>query len=196
MKIKLQGRQLEFIQVPIRFQKHDIVNLFAKKNNKTLGESLTGKKYERLSRETHDNYPDSLNDKLGEFLYNLKINGDKFYLHFLNKYGDNVFCKFSITKTIPIMAKGVYCFTIGKSIKYIGRSHDTFERRINQGYGRISPKNCYLDGQSTNCRVNSRIAKNYSSISFYVCLLDNDLEIDQLEILLRKLYKPEWNILL
>jgi hypothetical protein len=107
-----------------------------------------------------------------------------------------VFCDFSIAKSIPSKAKGIYCFTIGEAIKYFGRSHDPFEKRLNQGYGHISPKNCYRDGQSTNCHVNSIIAKNYSVVSFYVCPIENDLEIDQLERLLINSYKPEWNILL
>lgn len=193
MKIAVQGYQLDFIQVLIKFRQHNIVNLFAKKNNKTLAETLSSKRYASLSKEVRHRYPNSLNNKLGEFLYRLKVSGDDFYLHFLNEHGDNVFCDFSIAESIPSKAKGIYCFSISEVIKYFGRSHDPFEKRLNQGYGHISPKNCYRDGQSTNCHINSMIAKNYSIVSFYVCPIDNDLEIDQLEKLLISSYKPGWN---
>jgi hypothetical protein len=196
MKIAVEGHQLEFIQVPMRFQRHGIVNLFAEKNNKTVAETLSHRRYTSFLKEVHYRYPNSLNDKLGEFLYRLKINKDTFYLRFLNEYGDNEFCDFLIEKTILTQAKGVYCFMLDKKIKYFGRSHDPFERRLNQGYGHISPKNCYRDGQSTNCHLNSLIAKNYSDSWFYVFPLDTDLVIDRLERLLISSYKPEWNRLL
>lgn len=193
MKALVKGYQLEFVQVPIGFKGHAIVNLFAQKNNKTLAETLSSRRYARLSKEVQRRYPSSLNDKLGEFLYRLKILDDSLYLRFLNEHGDKVFCEFSIEKTVPSKTKGLYCFTTGEGIKYAGRSHDPFERRLNQGYGHISPKNCYLDGQSTNCRVNSLIAEVHDVVSFYVCSIDDDSEIDRLERLLIKSYEPEWN---
>ncbi len=131
MKIAIQGYQLEFVQVPLNFRQHNIVNLFAEKNNKTLAETLSSKRYASLSKETQRRYPNFLNDGLGKFLYRLKLSGDNYYLRFLNEYGDNVFCEFSIAKTISSKAKGIYCFTIGEVIKYFGRSHDPFEKRLN-----------------------------------------------------------------
>jgi len=194
MNIVVLGYQLEFVHVPMRFHERSIVNLFAQKNNKTLAETLSARRYTRLSEEVQRRYPSSLNEKLGEFLYRLKILDDSLYLRFLNEHGDKVFCGFSIEKTVPSKTKGIYCFTTGEGIKYAGRSHDPFERRLNQGYGHISPKNCYLDGQSTNCHVNSLIAEVHDVVSFYVCSIDDDSEIDRLERLLIKSYEPEWNI--
>jgi len=196
MKIEIQEHQFEFIQIPINFHQHGIVNLFAKKNNKTLAETLSSERYASLAKEVYRRYPNSLNEKLGRFLCGLKASSDNFYLRFLNGHGDNVFCDFSIAKMIPSKAKGIYCFTVGEVIKYFGRSHDPFEKRLNQGYGHISPKNCYRDGQSTNCHVNSIIAKNHSIVSLYVLPLGEDSVIDKLEKLLINSYKPEWNILL
>jgi hypothetical protein len=194
MKIVVQGHQLDFTQVPISFQYHGIVDLFAKKSNKTLAETLSSKRYASLSEEVFRRYPNSLNEKLGTFLCRLKNNGDKFYLQFLNKYGDNVFCDFSIAATTLSESKGVYSFAVGKTIKYFGRSHDPFIKRLNQGYGHLSPKNCYRDGQSTNCHVNSLVAKCFTEVAFYVCPLDDDYKIDRLEKLLINLHKPEWNV--
>jgi hypothetical protein len=196
MKIVVQGHQLEFVQIPIQYHKHGIVNLFAHKNNKSLAETLSSERYASLFNEVRRRYPNSLDERLGKFLYGLKLSGDKFYLRFLNEHGDNTFCDFTIAKTPLSWAKGIYCFRVGEVIKYFGRSHDPFEKRLNQGYGHISPKNCYRDGQSTNCHINSMIAQNHSDVSFYVFLLDNDPAIDNLEKLLINSYKPEWNILL
>jgi len=196
MKLFVQGNQLEFIQIPLKFRKHGIVNLFAEKNNKTLAETLSSQRYASLSKEIQYRYPNSLNERLGKFLYRLKISDDNFYLRFLNEYGDNIFCDFYIAKTISNSTKGIYSFVIDKTIKYIGRSHDPFEKRLNQGYGHISPKNCYRDGQSTNCHINSLIARNHAFVSFYVCSINDDLEIDRLEKVLINSYKPEWNKLL
>lgn len=194
MKIDIQGHQLDFIQIPISFHSHSIADLFAKKNNKTLSDTISSKRYASLSQEVLRKYPNLLHEKLGNFLYRLKISGDNFYLRFLNEYGDNVFCDFSIASTSLTRSKGVYSFTVGETIRYIGRSHDPFEKRLNQGYGHISPKNCYRDGQSTNCRVNSLIAKYFTEVAFYVCPIDDDLKIDHLEKLLIDFYKPEWNV--
>jgi hypothetical protein len=135
-----------------------------------------------------------LQDNLGTFLLKLKTNEDNYYLKFLNKYGDEEFCNFSIPVLDSTKAKGIYCFMVGNLIKYIGRSHDPFFKRVNQGYGHISPKNCYLDGQSTNCRINSIIAKDHASISFHICLLHDDLGIDENEKLLIHKHRPEWNV--
>jgi len=194
MKINIQGHQLEFTETPIEMHKLGITDLFAKKNNKTLAETLLGKRYSNLSKEVHSRYPDSLNKKLGEFLSKLKNDDDAFYLRFLNKYGDNVFCDFSIASTPLTKSKGVYCFTIGSAIKYVGRSHDPFVKRVNNGYGHLSPKNGFKDGQSTNCRVNALIAKYHPNVSFYIYPIDDDSEIDRLEIYLRDHLKPEWNL--
>ena len=194
MKLAVQDHQLEFVQIPIDFHQHNIDNLFAQKNNKTLAETLLNGRYASLSREVLRRYPNSLNEKLGTFLHNLKLNGDNFYLRFLNEHGDNVFCSFTVASSPLSRSKGIYCFTVSKTIKYLGRSHDRFQKRLNQGYGNISPKNCYRDGQSTNCHVNALIAQCFSEVAFYVYPLHDDFKIDLVERLLIALHKPEWNI--
>ena len=99
LEISVQGCRLEFIPVPMRFGRCGMANVFAGLNNKTLAETLFDKRYAKLSEEIRCHYPNSLNDRLGEFLYRLKIGNDGFYRRFLNKHGDNVFCDFSIERT-------------------------------------------------------------------------------------------------
>lgn len=69
MRISIEGHQLEFVQVPLRFNRNGIVDLFAEKNNRTLTEALSGKRYAKLSEDIRCRYPSSLADRLGQFLY-------------------------------------------------------------------------------------------------------------------------------
>jgi len=194
MKIRANNRNLDFVPVKLVLKKNHLTNLFAQKNNKTVAETLASKNYSRLSSEVRKRYPLALNQKLGEFLYALKMAGDNFYLRFLNEYGDDTYCDFSVAESLK--AKGLYLFTVGDEIRYLGRTHEPFEKRINQGYGHLSPKNCYRDGQATNCRLNSLIAKHWAQIACYVCPLENDNEIDSLERALIRQLQPEWNVAL
>ena len=73
----------------------------------------------------------------------------------LNKYGRGPFCEFRI----PVGregAAGVYLISVANSVMYVGECEDLV-RRFNAGYGHISGRNCYLDGQSTNCRINTLV---------------------------------------
>jgi hypothetical protein len=69
-----------------------------------------------------------------------------------------------------------------------------FKERNNNGYGRINPKNCYKDGQSTNCHLNHLVAKYHNNTELYVYpLKSSDEEIGSLEKELMAIEKPEWN---
>jgi hypothetical protein len=103
MRLVVLGRELEFVPVKLVLHSTGITNLFAGKNNKTLAETLASKKYSQLAPEVHQRYPHSLHDKLGEFVCRLKLNDDKFYLHFLNKYGDQTYCHFLIAEHLKSM---------------------------------------------------------------------------------------------
>jgi hypothetical protein len=193
VQISINGCQWEFLQVPLTFSRYGIVDLFAKKNNKTLAETLQNRRYAHLSPEVQRRYPSSLNDRLGTFLCQLKTREDSYYLRFLNEDGDSPFCVFSIEKTELTERKGVYFFAIAEDVKYVGKTHLSFTRRINPGYGHISPKNCYLDGQSTNCHVNPCVARSHAVVALFVCPIEDDSEIDQVEKDLIEQKHPEWN---
>ncbi|RYD02479.1 hypothetical protein N752_24430 [Desulforamulus aquiferis] len=92
----------------------------------------------------------------------------------------------------------MYIYCEDNQIKYIGRCKGTytFKKRIND-YGNIYPKNCYVDGQSTNCHINSLIIENNKEkIILYIDVMDSDLEIIQVEDELIKMHQPAWNIAL
>jgi hypothetical protein len=141
-------------------------------------------------------YSSFLNWPLGEFLLSLKNDGDSYYRRFLNKYGDSTFCRFAIDAEHCLQGKGLYAYTVDHRLRYIGRCKDSFKRRINYGYGQIHPKNCYLDGQATNCHLNMLIAECIDTISFWIYPMSNNDEIERTEIKLITKYNPCWNIAL
>ena len=197
MKILTEKSILDFIKVKLIFQCFNIEDIFINKNNKTVMETLNNRKYQHLSDRIHKNYGTSLDEKLGVFLSRLKNTSDMLYMEFLNPYGDLKYCKFRTG--IIIEDKGLYCFKFKNNIQYIGKTVNTFSERVNNGYGNISPKNCYRDGQSTNCRINSNInllwnINSLRDLSFLICPLSNNKEIINSEKQLINKYKPNWNL--
>jgi hypothetical protein len=119
--------------------------------------------------------------------------GNPLYRQFLNRYGDQTYCQFRLEQSNVADLKGLYCFTVNTTLKYIGKSSDTFKRRINQGYGCIHPKNCYRDGQATNCHLNALIAPCAQELGLFVHPMADDVEIGEIETALIASYQPEWN---
>jgi hypothetical protein len=196
MELQASDTILQFVPVKLHFSQNIASDLFATKNNKTLAETLQHHRYASLLPTIQKQYPAALTQNLGDFLKGLKANGDSLYRKFLNKYGDEIYCKFTIQDPLYLNRKGLYCFAVNEEVKYIGKTVDTFKKRINLGYGTVHAKNCYLDGQATNCHLNSLIALNQPRIEFYLCPLQNNIDIGKYEDLLIKKYDPEWNIML
>jgi hypothetical protein len=72
----------------------------------------------------------------------------------LNAYGVGPFCKFSIPWALK--DAGVYVITLDDRPVYVGECV-RLGQRFNMGYGTIQPKNCYVGGQPTNCKVNAKV---------------------------------------
>ena len=108
----------------------------------------------------------------------------------LNKYGKGPFCRFRIPNTIN--SEGVYIIKVNNDILYVGEC-ENLSHRFNLGYGQISPRNCFVGGQSTNCKINSYILqeiKNGSEVFLYFFETGERFKIES-ELI--KKYKPEWN---
>ncbi len=193
MTLTLSNKILEFKLLTLTIENKNIENVFFDKNNKTLRETFEHNKYSSLRAMFSDKYRDQLDYKLGNFLKSLKESNDNNYLYFLNKYGDNQFCKFKISENLN--DKGIYCYIQDGVIKYIGRCTDNFKQRINNGYGKIHPKNCFIDGQATNCHLNALINSS-DNVNFGVYLMTNKStdEIKTLEKQILVENKFEWNI--
>jgi hypothetical protein len=68
---------------------------------------------------------------------------------------------------------------VGDELKYIGRGKDSMKKRVNCGHGKIHPKNCYLDGQSTNCDLNALIAPVREDVSLWLCRLNKKINLER-----------------
>ena len=72
----------------------------------------------------------------------------------LNPYGQGPFCRFKIPNYLDQC--GVYALVCDDQVVYIGECVH-LARRFNMGYGTINPRNCFVGGQETNCRINHLI---------------------------------------
>lgn len=85
----------------------------------------------------------------------------------LKEYGELKFCTFKIIKSIPQSC--VYALYVDDELKYIGRA-DNFDKRWGPvNYGKISPRNIYIGGQSTNCKMNNYIYR--TCVAGHICYL-------------------------
>jgi len=144
---------------------------------------------------------------LGEIQVERRKNGE-FYEYFpqsrykksdtmpLHKYGEGPFCKFRIAKGIA--KPGLYVVTVDDQPTYVGECENADKRWGSNGYGNISPRNPFVGGQSTNCRINAMIlhqAKAGRIIKLWFCESDEskrgrlDIETSLIEAI-----KPDWNL--
>lgn len=108
----------------------------------------------------------------------------------LNKYGSGPFCKFKIPNNFN--KSGVYAIVVEGVVKYIGECLN-LSSRFNMGYGNISPRNCFVGGQETNCRINSLIynhARQGKNIALWFFHTENYKSIEHE---LRESQELEWN---
>jgi len=109
----------------------------------------------------------------------------------VHRHGWGPFCKFSISREWGGLT-GVYIYLVDGEPKYIGEAKD-FGKRVNRGYGNISPRNCFKGGQMTNCRINHKIfesARKGKEIELYFHATDERKRLEK--ELIRKI-KPVWN---
>lgn len=72
-----------------------------------------------------------------------------------NAYGDGPFCQLHIARQRH--EPGLYVLTSEEVAVYAGECADVGKRWGVTGYGGIAPKNCFVGGQPTNCRVNAAV---------------------------------------
>jgi hypothetical protein len=186
------GKEYNFKSYALAFSDETYSNVFKEKKIK-LRLVLEHKEYKNIVKKVNAEYKKYLDTPVGEFLAELKKQGNMFYQKFLKLHGDEEYSTFKITDTSILDKKGLYLYYCGTKLKYIGRCLNSFKKRINQGYGKISPTNCYLYGQSTNCHINSLVTKNKRQIKLYILPLTNKAEITSLEKCLIDEEKPDWN---
>ena len=178
--------ELEFIGAPYQ-------DAFGRYNKKTVAETLRHHKYQTLAAEVKECYQNILDEPLGTALLRLKRNDDPFYYRFLNRYGDLRYSNFRLATPKFESKTGVYAYFEDEILRYIGRCESSMKIRVNQGHGKIYPKNCYLDGQITNCRLNAKITEISESVVLRFCVIENKSEIKRVETSLIHKHAPVWN---
>ena len=109
----------------------------------------------------------------------------------LNRYGSGPFCRFYL-EGLP-QTSGVYVVTVDNVSVYVGVAVNLAKRWGPAGYANISPKACYENGQSTNCKVNKlilRAARDGCQIDLWT--LENPDPAPIEARLIRRL-DPPWN---
>lgn len=108
----------------------------------------------------------------------------------LNNYGSGPFCKFNIPR--HHRQSGVYLIIAETGVKYVGECAN-LSARFNAGYGNISPKNCFKDGQETNCRLNNLIYVAASNCHALALWFHSTADYKAVEAALRSKLRAPWN---
>jgi hypothetical protein len=186
----LKNSENELKPAELILEAQDLEDKFAYYNKLNLGDFIN--KYANKICSENLFSEETLNAKCGNILMSLKLNNNINYKRVLNEFGYKSFCKFRIKKNKINQNMGIYFFEYKSDLKYIGSTKQTFIKRINNGYGNISPRNCYLGGQSTNCKINSNLnlllhKGDWKDLRFYVLpMTDKEQIISTEKRLIRK----------
>jgi hypothetical protein len=205
--LNINKEDIEFKLIPIEIIEQNLENIWKGNNKRTLRYYLDKALDEKNIRNNPHplkkkassfkiKYENLLDFKLSDFINHLKTNNNLDYLFFLNKYGDNKFCRYRVSDFLT--DNGIYCYTLNNVIMYLGRCIKTFNERINVDYGKITPYNCLIDGQATDCHINS-LVNEFSfngelKIGIYKMTGSSSDEIKQKEKLILNHFPPPWNI--
>jgi hypothetical protein len=110
----------------------------------------------------------------------------------LNPHGAGPFCRLRIAGGWH--EAGVYAVVVGDGVRYIGICDDLSERWGPRGYGAIHPRNCYIGGQPTNCKINAAILREVKSgaePALFFAAIGDDRRLAEAQ-LIRDLIPP-WN---
>lgn len=113
----------------------------------------------------------------------------------LHAYGAGPFCRFRIGRNVH--QAGLYVLTVNEAPVYAGECVNLSKRWGPNGYGGISPRNCYDGGQPTNCRINNKIlveARNGASLALWFLLFEGSTDARRrAETELIQALRPPWN---
>lgn len=113
----------------------------------------------------------------------------------LHAYGAGPFCRFRIAR--ERREPGLYVLTRDEVPVYAGECENLEARWGPNGYGGISPRNCFQGGQPTNCRINAAIlasAKEGRKMDLWFAPLNVDTQTRRsAETQLIQMLRPTWN---
>jgi hypothetical protein len=110
----------------------------------------------------------------------------------LHGYGAGPFVRLRLA-ALPTGA-GVYVVMDGEDIAYVGLAANISARWGRRNYAVIDPRNCYVGGQSTNCRLNNLVYQALTQgqeLTLWTHLVQNPRPV---EAELIRCLRPPWNI--
>ena len=115
----------------------------------------------------------------------------------LSRYGKGPFCRFRIAQGQQWQCGGVYVVAQGDAVRYVGEAVNLERRWGAAGYGQISPRNCFVGGQDTNCRINNLLLLETKTggqfdLWFHSVGRDKNARLS-VESLLMASLQPPWN---
>jgi hypothetical protein len=145
-------------------------------SQKLLKDVLETPPYRHLRDEVIARYSHYLSLRVGLFLWERKEKHDPFYRAFLNPFGDERFGTLRMKDSDEAAKNGVFLVISGGEIIHGGCCHDSFGKLVSERFGRISSQDCYLDGDSIRCRINSLLAAKKPDTGIYIHSIANEEE--------------------
>ena len=110
----------------------------------------------------------------------------------LHPHGGGPFCRFEV-RELPA-SSCVYAVTVEDDLAYVGIAGNLAVRWGLGQFGLIQPRNCYVGGQSTNCRINNLLLAEARRRSRVELWRYETPERKQVESVLLDALDPPWNI--
>ena len=82
---------------------------------------------------------------------------------------------------------------VGGEIIYMGETVN-LAKRFNMGYGNISPRNCFVGGQSTNCKMNKVVMEYYEKCMPIDLYFYETADNKKVELTLLRRYNAKYNV--
>jgi hypothetical protein len=173
--VPFKEKTLYLKPVKLNFSGGSREDLFARAQT-PLQEILQNPAFCHLLSPINARYSRYLPMKTGLFLGQLKERHDPFYREFLNRYGDEKYGTFRIEESNDGSKKGVLIVVVKREMYHAVNCPDTFRVMINDTFGRISSDDCFLNGDSTRCRINALLCTSRNDAGIYIHPCENEVE--------------------
>ena len=110
----------------------------------------------------------------------------------LHPHGGGPFCRFKL-HDLP-SSSSVYAVTLDGDLAYVGIAGNLAVRWGSGQFGSIQPRNCYVGGQSTNCRINNLLLREARRRNRIELWRHETPEREEVESMLLDAFRPPWNI--
>jgi hypothetical protein len=165
--VPVGGKTLYFKPVKLIFYGGVREDLFARVQ-KTLQDVIQNPAFSHLLPAINARHSQCLPLKTGLFLSQLKERHDPFYREFLNIYGDEKYGAFRLEDPREGDKKGVLVVVVTRGIYHVVNCPDSIRGIINDTFGRLSPEDCLLSGDSSRCRMNAILCTNKKDAGIYI----------------------------